>query len=517
LLPVFISYSQETTKNATLTLSPVLKDKRINLLTVITQNNEGYFITVLRKNKLFLEQIDYNLNIVKSINLSDKEESDITITHYDDFFINGNIYIFKKYKNKNLQTIDLYAEKINPQTFVRSEKAIKIFSMPYNKGLFNNIPEIKTIVSPNNSKLLIYNDIKEDKKENETFNLNLFDENLQKIGEKKLEIPYRSDLFVIKEIRVDDFGNVYFTCLEYLDKEAKAESKTKFKYRYRILCYMKERDELKDYVLNLDNKFITVAKIAIDKKGDIIVTGFYSEKNRYAIKGTFYQLINTNTNELKVSNYNEFKFNTPYKEESPKNSKENSKKNKKNNNNNELYDYYLDEIKLKDDGSITLIAEKCYYRIIRYTTTNPNTGSTTYKERTEYLYLDIYVVHIGIDGNIKWSTFIPKRQIVNDLGKRYASYICTEFNNKLYFIFNDHPDNIKNGGKAPLKNMGVGKFTAAALVTIDENGNKTRELLYNQKKRNPILQPSSSFVKNGEFMLYGDFINKYQFVRVVLK
>jgi hypothetical protein len=96
LLPVFISYSQETTKNATLTLSPVLKDKRINLLTVITQNNEGYFITVLRKNKLFLEQIDYNLNIVKSINLSDKEESDITITHYDDFFINGNIYISLK-------------------------------------------------------------------------------------------------------------------------------------------------------------------------------------------------------------------------------------------------------------------------------------------------------------------------------------------------------------------------------------------------------------------------------------
>lgn len=87
-----------------------------------------------------------------------------------------------------------------------------------------------------------------------------------------------------------------------------------------------------------------------------------------------------------------------------------------------------------DDGGLIAIGEDDTYSIIY--------GGSDF---ADYMSGAIFISKIGPEGKVEWNTAIPKLQsfINNSFGK-HNSFDCFLYEKSIYFIFNDHKDNIKN-------------------------------------------------------------------------
>jgi len=513
--------SQSTTKKAEVIFGPPEEASRSTLNTVFGRNDMGYFIMRTAKKDMMLEMIDYDLKTAKSLKIEDVQEGKNKREYYDEFFLNNTIFLITRLNNKELDQMEFYAETRNPSSFTRQAKGTLVGKVKYTtKGLMSSARgDISVITSKDNSKVLIYNDIQDEKGEKETFNFQVYEGSMEKLWEKKIEIPFASELFAIQQKRIDNKGNVYLTCIQYGDKASRRENKRSGtpNYKYHILGYSKDGDGVKDFEVNLNDKFITDLQIAINTNGDIVVAGFYSEKGTYSIKGAFYMLIDGKSKEIKVSNQKAFDFEL-ITENMTEREEEKAKKKADKGKNIELYEYDLDDIKLNTDGSATLIAEQYYVRVVTTTTYGANGQVSTRTTYHYYYYNDIIVVNIGKDGNIEWTCKIPKLQHTINDGGYYSSYVCASHNDKLYFIFNDHPENIINPVAGKMKPMGKGREIAAAFVEVDETGKYKKEMLFSQEKRDVLIRPKvCRDAKEGEFFLFAEWKKDYQFSRVKIK
>jgi hypothetical protein len=128
------------------------------------------------------------------------------------------------------------------------------------------------------------------------------------------------------------------------------------------------------------------------------------------------------------------------------------------------------------------------------------------------------VVHINSEGEIEWNCKIPKRQHSVDDGGSYSSYVMSKVDNMMYFIFNDHPDNLVEVEDNKFKNMVPGKEVAVCFTTLSPDGKYEKELLFTAEKRAVKVRPKvCEDAKPGEFFLFAERGKDYQYQRVILK
>ena len=151
-----------------------------------------------------------------------------------------------------------------------------------------------------------------------------------------------------------------------------------------------------EYKIALRDKFITDLTFRISREGDLVCSGFYSDKGTYSIKGTYFLRIDASSKEILVKNLMafDFEFLTEYLPDGQKRRAARAEESGNARKAPELYRFSLDKLILRSDGGALLIAEQ-YYVYERYYRNWDGTLRYDYF----YNYNDIIVVNIRPNGD----------------------------------------------------------------------------------------------------------------------
>lgn len=505
-----VTFAQIVTKKADIKSGPVLDARRSTLNSTIGRNNDGYFITRTEKGDMFMELIDYNLTTKKSFIIKDQEINDKKCEYYTCFFLENSIYIIFRNQNRKENNFTYYSSSFNISEFKTEGSLVELCSAPYTaKGTKVIRGDINIRISNDFNKLLIYYDLPNSKNENESFHCIVYDPGMVKNWEKSIELSYASKDFISSKKDIDNDGNFYLIGRKFLNKTEEKESAdiSGQKNKCHLLTFRNKGTEFKDFEISLSDKYIFEVQIEFNSVKNIIASGLYSEdKVNPSAKGAFYFEIEYSTQNMIKSNFKEFPD-----EILNKNHEADNKKKKEN-----LRNFELDDLIYKEDGSTVLIAEQYSEYNMPITKYGPN-GQVINTTEYHFYYEDILVINFDKNGEMTWACKIPKFQhTINDAGA-FSSYVCAEHNNKLYFIYNDHPKNILNQNSGKIFPMGRGPEVAVAFVEIMADGKITKELLFSQEKDEIIIRPKvCKDAKEGEFFLFSERLKDYQFSRVII-
>lgn len=531
---LFSSFAQtgkdlKTSKKADVKFGPELTDKGSTISGIVGCIGDNYYALRTEQKGLvkfnqYLDKIDGKLKKTKSVLIKGSDEKRKDKYVMGTIIANDHFYLMFSKRGKKETTISV--NEVDPESLKLDKDKVSftvqtnnpsMIIAPYGIGLGKRLDELFENgfdVSQDGSKILIYqSNYSVSGTENEDVALYVYDDEFSAIWEKRIAIPYSSELFTITDAIVDNAGNVHLLGKEY-DEVRKNRKKGKPNYKYHLISYMGEGENIKDNIISLGEDFIT--DISINVIGNnLLAAGFYSEeKNFTGIKGVFYLNMDIEAEEIVSKSQKDFSID--FIVENLKESKANKAKDKAAKGKNvELASFDLDEMISREDGGSILLAEKFYVTTHTYTTSNGGT-----RTRTIYHYDDIIAVSISPEGQIEWTHKIPKSQS-SGLPGGYASYASAVCNENLYLIFNDNSKNIidpKTKGGAHHYRGATNKESIVSIVEMGPEGSFTREVLYTPGKT--IASPFPHISENGkhcELVLYNRVSKKQMYSKVTFQ
>lgn len=363
----------------------------------------------------------------------------------------------------------------------------------------NNAGSFLFRLSNDSTHILIVANPPYEKYADEKFTMHLIDAQLQKVWTNEIAPPYKDQYFSLDNYIVTAEGNVYILATISKDRTVmtRSERRKTPTYYHSALMYDPVKDSLKEFTIKLDPKFISDITMTVDRNGDIICGGFYSNKSSNAIIGTFYLKINKTTG--KMDHEGTMDFSSEFLTQFMTTKRAAKKK--------ELYDYNLRYLVQRSDGGAILVAEQYYETQV--CNTDPRTGATTCTYY--YYYNDIVVVNIKPDGTIEWARKIPKLQVSRNDGGYFLSFAFAVSGNKLQFMFNDHPKNLAVVASKGYKYMNNVTKSVAVLITMEMNGEQTRQAMFRNRDLKTYLRPKLNLqVSEKRMFLYGQKRNTFK-------
>jgi hypothetical protein len=479
---------------------------------VISTDKNGFHILRIKdagaitNQQVYIEQYDNSLTIQRSAKLDLKYKGKQRAFE-DAAKIGGQLYLFTSYNNqaqkKNYLFYQTLSKRLQPARSLVKIAEIDTRSKS-NTGSFN------LLVSRDSSKVLLYNQLANKKREPEQFALRVFDNQLNPIWSRDIILPYNDNQFVIEDYRVDKSGNVYLVGLRYMDG-IRNSRQGQPNYEYVILAYTKDGEQDKEYRIDIKEKFITDLTFRINNSGSLVCAGFYSERTAYTVKGTCFFHLDPQTQQVKNLSFQEFDFDfrTSLMSESQQRRAARAESTGDNNREAELYRFSLDELILRSDGGAVVVAEQYYIFERTYPYWN---GVNVQRFDTYYNYNDILVVNIRPDGSIEWATRIPKRQeTVND-GGYFSSYAMSTVRDRLYFIFNDNSRNYEPGGNDNRLYNYNGRNSIITLAEVSKGGELKMYPLFPNRETGTITRPKiCKQIGSRRMMIYGEIGRTYRF------
>lgn len=492
--------------------------KNSTLGEIVGFDNSGFY--VYKNNykgfwgsNLFLSLEHYNNQFKKTNSANLVMENLKQVLNFEFFVpIKDELYLFSSFNNKKLEQSCLFVQKINRSTLLPKGDFRKIAEVNYTGKTFYDTKLFNFKISKDSSKFLLYYSIPVGKDELKQFGFNVFDDDLTQLWRKNVRLPYNDNLFDVEDYIVDNSGNVHLLGLIYNEKR-KAEIDGVPNYKYQILSYTNNGNELNEYPVSLQGKYLKAMKIAINAEQEIYCAGFYSNEGTLSIIGTYFIKINNETKELTTKSFKEFEMdfitqNMTEKEETKVKKKAEKGKNI------ELFNYRLDDIILRDNGEAILIGEQYYIQRVTHTYKDSQ-GFTTTSTTYVYIYNDIIVVNISSEGTIGWITKIAKRQISMNDGGLNSSYVLMRIKDKLYFLFNDNVANLNYKGQGKVERSPYDKSTLFTLVEIDDIGTQKREVVFFAKDAKVVAQPKvCKQISGNELLIYGQLNKTERFAKV---
>lgn len=445
---------------------------------IIGYDPSGFYVVKAQSGGLFssssllLDRFDNSLNPSKSIELELTEEGKKSyleeIVHLD-----GKLLMFTSYPNQRTKLNALFVQPVNKQTLLPDNtKKQKLAEINYEGNSKRNSGSFSFRLSQDSSKVLIFYSLPYDYRDPEKFGFLVMDKNLNVMWKKDITLPYRDDLFDVESFKVDNYGNVYLLGLLFKDVR-RAKRNGEANYQYKVLAYTDDGANETEYAVSLPNKFLTDMQIGIRSNKDIVCAGFYSDNGTLSIRGTFFLSIDAKTKEIKTESFKEFDIGFITQNMTERQA-EKAKRREERGQEQELYEYDLDKLIVRSDGGALLVGEQYFVKTVTYTSYingRPSTRTVTY-----FYYNDIIVVNINPDGNIAWTVKVPKRQTsVND-GGFYSSYAMAINKDKIYFVFNDNPDNLDYTGVGRVQET-VLRNQVVTVASVNAKGEMKRQLL----------------------------------------
>lgn len=322
--------------------------------------------------------------------------------------------------------------------------------------------------SNDSSKVLVYYAKNTKKKENPAYRFHIYNDKLEKMGERDVEIPYMDKDVDIHSVLIDNDGNV-FTLLKIKEDE---KVKGKVVYTFKIFKFGFNEDDVEEFEIapkGADGGLIYLHEMMIHITDDeLICTGFYGKQNSASVSGAFNVRYDKDGRSELASDLLEFDREFIEEFYSEKQIKKADKKGKELN----VPAIVTREMIYREDGSCLLIGEQHYTYTVCYST---GRGTVCH---TYYVYNDIIVVKISPDGEISWAKKIPKRS-VDGSGGFYLGFALLDLKDKLVFIFNDNPKNLRMKDPKKVESLGLIKGSVLVAVNVEEDeGESERVQIY---------------------------------------
>ncbi|MBI1225096.1 MAG: hypothetical protein GC192_07635 [Bacteroidetes bacterium] len=430
------------------------------------------------KPKVWIEFFSKDMKLVRS------EEMDLKYKHKQrDFenvlYLGGKLYLLTSFNNTAKKRNYLFKQEVSTKSLVASKSLEMVCETEArNKEVEGSFAYS---ISKDSNNLLIYNELPYERKNPERFGFRVFDQNFDLKWEKNIVLPYNDDKFTVEDYRIDNDGNVFLLGVLYEDN-AKYRRRGTPTYRYVVLAYMENGNDFEEYRIDLEDKFITDLTFRIGNDGNLVFAGFFSDRGTYSIKGTYFFQLDPRERAIMHRKATEFNFDFRTAFMSNRNRQKAAEAEERGDTRKapELFDYSLDELVLRSDGGAVLVAEQYFVEQNydnNYGLYNPYYSPfydpfyyNRYNQRQVdyyYHYNDIIVININPDGEIAWSSRIPKRQETRNDGGYYSSYAMTTTRDGFFFLFNDDGRNFgRDDGKLYTYTGGSNSVVALAQVNI---------------------------------------------------
>ena len=509
LFVLFLSSLSLKSQSIKVIEGPEIKSK-MRILDIVGEIDNKVYTVFYAKRKFYLRAYNNNLEATGIMEIPSEYQGK-PIAYERSIKLQNKLYVLSVFNNKKSHKTFLLYQQIDTDKLKPKGKLQVLGEIPfksrYDKGDFN------IFYSPDTSHILIYHVLPYNKGGKQKLSFSVLDSRLNKIWQKKVTLPYADKLFDLKDITIDDYGNVYVIGKYYKGKR-KDIINNRINFNYMIFAYLDKGNEEREYKLEEKERFIIDLEVSIDALQNLIVTGFYSPNLKtISAGGAFYMNIDRKTGEVLGSEFHKFSidFLTSYMSgRSKKKAVQKAEKKKKKGKEEGMYALKLRPIVKRDDGGFLLFGEQHYVTTV--TTYSNNTWHTTYY----YHYDHIIVVNFNPDGTVKWERIIPKNQVeVN--ASFYSSYVLAVFKDNVFIIFNDHVMNTEQNikaGKLYAFNR-VMKKTKLVAYRLDEEGDMERMDLMNASKTGTIpVIPKSEQLDNGDVVIFSDYKKKQRLFKI---
>jgi hypothetical protein len=441
------------------------------------------------KSTHYIEKYDNacNLKFAKEIELPkfNKEQ----VKHKATVFVGKKLYALAKCMNEDEKTNYLLATEIN-QTTGESAPLKSIVDLKHN-GDYNDF-EFRSSI--NNEKLLVYCKEVVEKEASAKFDLWVLNENLVPEAKASLTFPYPDDKLRIANYSLDKSGTIFFLCSIKSDIN-----------KYSLFAYSVAKKELTEIKLDLNSRICSEITMRHNEKNNsVFICGLYKDNIESPVKGTFFFEIDRSTLKTVRSNYGEVSaqlmdsFKTEREERKDK----------------EPMAFHIGYVFFTEDGGNIIIAEQNHMRI-KYASSG--TGSTS----THYTYIDRSLLVLKADktGKTEWGSIVPKLQVSFPHTALFSGYYAAHYNNAVYIIFNDNPENLSKTDNKDVEDYKLGKKGCVTLATIDKNGKVKRTISMQEAERlSTVLAPGSTIKKSdSEFILFSGWNKNMRFGRMLIK
>ena len=386
--------------------------------------------------------------------------------------IRGKLYMFTNKYDKDSKSTTYMCVPIDIQTLKATGKIITLATFDAKNK--SNQSSVSYQLSADSTKLIMFGLSPFSKKDNEKYYLGVYDDNMNKLWEKTVELPYKDKYVTVLSHLVTNDGKVG-VIIKHYDQEVNRESIKENgervpSYKTKFLLYEKDNAKPFEFVLNIGNKFVHSLGLTDDKATSMNLFGLYKERYNGHVNGFFTASINLNTHQIETNKLSAFPQELV---ELVKKDKQGSDKEK-----DPGIDEYFDYVRTitRNDGSRDYILE--YQRKIYHETRDARgfVVSTWW----EYINGDIIDISVKSDGKFVLCR-IPKYQDVAGTNI-YSSFRTLTYNDKLILYYNDDEDNMdKDLSKKPdvMKRLNKCVFMSAI---IDAKGNLTRNIVFNHKE-----------------------------------
>jgi hypothetical protein len=439
---------------------------------------------------------DKNMSVLKETEVEIEEKNSV-LKGFEKFG-NNVFFIYSSY-DKSTKNTTITAQKINQETLgLSSVTTVAVFESDSK----SDQAVTSFLRSSDSTKVVLFAEGPERKKENKKIFFTVLDNDLKKIWGKEAELPMLDKFCYIYDYDMSNDGKVYVAVKHY-DKEVsrqsiKRNSRKVPSYVYKMFIYDSKTPAPKEIAFNLGDNFVHGTKIAFNKSGTITVAGLFKKKYSGNLTGAFYATIDPVTNA--ISNPKMVEFPIDFITLIDKDNFGSDKKSDPG-----LYDEFrIRNIHTRPDGSVDLVSEYYDLDIVERQTSNGFWRTDYY-----YYYGDIVNTNISKDGKANF-TRIPKNQKSINFNL-FSGFYSLVHNNNLVLLFNDDKDNVdRDLSKKP---DDIAKFKNSVLVaaTIDAKGELKREAIFSNDDDDYVTVPTS-FIKttNNSYIIVADLLKLFK-------
>lgn len=380
--------------------------------TFVLRSNQSFTNFDWRTRKLFLLTFNENMKVISETDLQTND----TMKVVDVVIVQDHLMILSLSYQKNMKMLRSFAYNIDAAGKIISE-IVPLDFFESNKIDFDNHPELIFSKNKNYFSYVMYQVM--NKNEN-VYRVVMFDQLLKKTFTTSISVQDNKRYFYIQEMAVSNEGEFYM-----LAQHGKSSKRIKSpdELLYEVYSIDKNGLQKKTFAVKAENKFISDAGLSIDNRNNkIVVAGFYSLINEFSIAGAFVYTHGSDDSSAKVTTV-------------PLTGSLLGSVSSKNNDN-EIEDYSIDRIILRNDGGAVIVAES--NRIFTQSYWDYYTQSYVYKRY--YYYGNVITLSLNPDGSILWDEVIKKDQKSVDDDGFYSSYTFAFNGKKIYYFYNKYID-----------------------------------------------------------------------------
>lgn len=453
-------------------------------LKLIGGSLQYYYVLEKISTGTFIENADYriyqfdaNQNNIKNTPIVLTKMNGNRLDLEDIVMLGGKLHVLCSMFDKKLDEKTYFVNSLDDQ--LNLTKYVELDKISQTK-LFDT-GDFDFYYSPDSTKIAI---LKTDPSaKNKSFGIKVFDADFNLLWQKNISLKQKSSSYTLEKALVSNTGKCYLlgSIREGMFKDVNADE-------YVLNFISNEEKEPTPYVFK-QVKAITSLKIFTDLNNHLLAMGLYGEENKRAALGTILMKFDGSTNQVLLDKMELFK------EDVLKEIHAGKKKRYK-------YGIGVAEVQdllLKKDGGYMLMLEKSVVnKVTVYKTRyNPQTKmyeNTSVVDRVDYKYScdDIVIQNLSGDFTLKNSIHIPKNQYTINDGGYYNSFCYLYDNNFLHILFNETAYNFESKSAKKRKAMSNPASAVVSYTRIDENGNKSRSILFKNEEERMIAAPKKS-------------------------